>query len=93
VQLDDYQREYLEDKETAILYLNEALAQNDVVFFRGCLLEVIKIHGGISALAKSLSTSRQSIHQSLSEKGGLKIGTINKYLEYSGFKLKVEKVG
>jgi len=92
VHLDDFKREYLEDKAVAVLYLSEALAQHDIVFFRECLLEVIKIHGGVAALAKAESTFRQSIHQALSEKGGMKIETINRFLAFVDLKLKVEKV-
>lgn len=92
VHLDGFKAKYLSNDEVAVMYLNEALARNDVVFFRECLLEVIKIHGGVSVLARKLSVSRQNIHQILSEKGGLKIETINKYLGHVNLRLKVEKV-
>lgn len=92
VRFKDFKKEYLKDKEMVALYLNEALAQKNIVFFRECLLEAIKINGGISELAKIRLTSRQNIHRSLSGKGGLKIETISEYLEYVNLKLKIEKV-
>lgn len=91
IHVDDFKREYLRDKEIALLYLNEALAQNDMALFRDCLKELIRIHGGISSLAETLNVSRQNIEQCLSEKGGLKIGTMTKHLEFVGLRLKVEK--
>lgn len=91
IHLDDFKREYLENKDVAEMYLNEALAQNDMVFFRECLKEIIKIHGSVADLAKTLSVSRQLVSRSLTEKGGLKIDMIGTYLKYVDMRLKVGK--
>jgi len=58
----DFLREELLDKELAAQYLDAALQENDFVFFKQCLLEVIKARGGITALAKEVGVTRQTIY-------------------------------
>jgi len=85
----DFMREALLDKKYAQHYLDAALAEGDIEFFRECLLDVVKVQIGVQKLAGKLSIDRQTIYRALSKKGTLNVDRMHAILENIGFQLRV----
>ena len=61
--------EYLENPEFAMSFLNQALADEDIVAFKLSLKDIIRVHGKISHLAKEANLSRGTVYKLISGKG------------------------
>lgn len=81
---------FLQDREAAALYLEEALAENDLELFKIALRNVADARlGGMSELARETKLGRESLYKSLSEDGNPKLSTLTKVLAATGLRLSV----
>ena len=88
---DELLREYLENPEFAISFLNQALADEDVEAFKLSLKDIIRVHGKITHLAKEAHLSRGTIYKLMQGKGQAEIGTILKIIHALGYNLIVTR--
>jgi probable addiction module antidote protein len=90
----DYQEKLiqdLQDPEEAILYLNEALKDEDPRMFLLALKNVCEAQGvDISAFAEETHITRQNIYHMLSKKGNLRWHNFRSIIDAMGLQLKIE---
>ncbi len=89
--IDQLLEEYLQNPEFAMSFLNQALADDDLEAFKLSLKDIIRVHGGISNLAKEAHLSRGTLYKIMSGKGQMEMGTIMKLMHALGYNLTVTK--
>lgn len=86
-----YLLQRLQDKEYALIYLNESLREEeDKRVFLLALRNVAEAQGGITKLANLCNLSREHLYRMLSGKGNPELKSLKKLLSSIGFKLAVE---
>lgn len=88
---DDFMLEELRDKEFAVGYLNESLAdEEDLTLFLIALQRVMKAQKvKMTDLAKKSGVSREKLYTILSEKGNPEWKTLKAILDGLGYKLTI----
>lgn len=81
--------EYIEDDESALIYLEDAMDSGDAGHIASCIGDVARARG-MSAIAKETGMSRESLYRALSGDGNPQLSTVLKVLEAMGLKLSVE---
>lgn len=86
--------ESLRDEEKAVAYLQVALDEyqedGDTEVFLLALRNVVEAKGGIGLLAKKTHLNRQSLYNTLSQKGNPSLNTLGRVLKNLGFHLSIE---
>ena len=80
--------EYLDDEQTVVAYLNEALAESDPAAVIAALGTVARARG-MAKLARSTGFGRESLYKALSPGAAPRYDTILKVLRSLGVKLAV----
>jgi len=81
--------EYIEDDQSALVFLEDAMETNDAAFIASAIGDVARAKG-MSAIAKETGMSRESLYRALSGEGNPQLSTVLKVLEAMGLKLSVE---
>lgn len=89
----DFMRKDLLNKEYAQHYLDIAFEEGNFIFFRQCLLEVVKVHGGVQALADELGVTRQTVYYGLSKDGSLQADRLHTIIKYLGLEMHIKVAG
>lgn len=80
----------LSDPETAAMYLEEILADDDIELFKQALKDVASARvGGMADLARETDLAREALYRSLSRKGNPRLDTLNKVLHAAGLRLSI----
>ena len=87
----DFMRKDLLNKERAQYFLDIAEDEGGFVFFKQCLLEVIKVQMGVQTLAHKLGIDRQAIYYGLSKKGSLSADRLHDILKHTGFQMRLSR--
>lgn len=86
--------ESLRDPKQASAYLQVALDEyqedGDTEFFLKALRNIAEAQGGIGELSKKTKLNRQSLYNTLSDKGNPRLNTLGLLLKAMGFHLLVE---
>lgn len=82
----------LEDTELAAEYLNVSLESGDIRQFLRALQNVVKAHGGVSAIAKKAHKGRNSLYKTLSEEGNPLLKGAADILSATGLRFTVEPI-
>ena len=83
--------DYLKTQKDIVAYLNAALEDGEATVLLEALRNVAQAKGGMGALAKAASVSRESLYRTLSRHGNPKIDTIMELLRALGLKLTIER--
>jgi probable addiction module antidote protein len=90
VPFDDTSRELLKDPETAAMYLEEFLRDEDFELFKLALRHVADARlGGMMALSEATHLNRESLYRVLSEKGNPRLDTLATILSALGLRIGV----
>lgn len=89
IKFDDYMLEFLKKPEHARGMINEALEGGDLKAFLVVLQDVIRVHGGVTQVAKKTGRGRASLYKALSENGNPHFKNIYSILRALGLKLTV----
>lgn len=81
--------EYIEDDESALVFLEDAMETADARHIASCIGDVARAKG-MSAIAKETGMSRESLYRALSGDGNPQLSTVLKVLEAMGLKLSIE---
>jgi probable addiction module antidote protein len=76
--------DYLNDDETVVYYLTDALETYDARVIAKALGTVARARGGISQLARETGISREALHRALSDTGNPELGTVLKVMRALG---------
>jgi probable addiction module antidote protein len=88
VPFDETSRELLKDPETAAMYLEEFLADDDMELFKLALKHVADARlGGMTALSEATHLNRESLYRALSEKGNPRLDTLATILSALGLRI------
>ena len=72
---------FLQDQETAALYVEEALAHGDIDAFKLAVKQVAQARsGGMTLLAQKSQLSREQLYRTLSARGNPRLDTLHKVL-------------
>ena len=88
----DYQNyllDTLKDPTEAAGYLNAALEGGDLTVFLLALHNVVRVNGGMKALAEKTQKSRTSLYKTLSKSGNPYLGNTNDILNTMGMHLSI----
>ena len=78
---DQTRNAYLQDKETAAIYIEEALASGNIDAFKLALKHVAQARsGGVAKLAEKSKLSREQLYRTLSPKGNPRLDTLHKVI-------------
>ena len=87
----EYLLHALQDPETALAYLNEALLDDDQRVFLLALKDVLEAQGGdMSALAREAQLNRENLYRMLSTKGNPKLTSLRSVLNVLGMELAIQ---
>ncbi|ABE05160.1 transcriptional regulator [Rickettsia bellii] len=90
----DYLKEKLQNEETLIAYINEALEQysldHNKELFLVTLKEAIIAKGGVTKISREAHINRQHLYKMLSSKGNPSFDNVRTLLSVLGLQLKVE---
>lgn len=90
ISFNETSRELLADPETAALYLEEFLADDDIDAFKLALRRVAEARlGGMSALAEATQLNRESLYRALSDKSNPRLDTLASILAALGLRIGV----
>lgn len=84
--------EALKDPQYAAIYLEECLADGNIELFQAALRDVAKAQGGMTAIAKKASLSRESLYRALSIKGNPRLDTLTKVLSATGLRFSITPI-
>lgn len=88
VNYNDFLKEELKNSKFAMIYLNEALQDENPTVFLIALKDVIEARGNnISALSKKTKISRPNIYKMLSKKGNPRWHNITSLIEAMGLQV------
>jgi probable addiction module antidote protein len=88
VPFDETSRELLKDPETAAMYLEEFLADDNMELFKLALKHVADARlGGMTALSEATHLNRESLYRALSEKGNPRLDTLATILSALGLRI------
>ena len=83
-------KEVLKDPETAALYLEEILADDDLDLFKQALRDVAAARvGSMAALARETQLTREGLYQSFSPDGNPGLDTLVKVLHAAGLRFSI----
>jgi probable addiction module antidote protein len=80
---------YIDDDEAAAIFLEDAMESGDARVIAAAIGDVAKARG-MTALAKEVGMSRESLYRALSNDGNPQLSTVLKVLEAMGLKLSIE---
>jgi probable addiction module antidote protein len=83
--------DHLKTRKDIVAYLNAALEDGEPAVLLEALRNVAQARGGIGALAKAASVSRESLYRTLSRRGNPKIDTVLALLRAIGLKLSIDQ--
>lgn len=83
--------DYLKDEERAAAFLAQSLDEEDIETFLLTIKDVIRVHGGISKIAKKAKLNRASIYSLFSESANPELRTLMSVLSAIGYELKVAR--
>ena len=87
---DETRTALLQDKETAALYIEEALFDGDMDAFKLALKHVAQARsGGVAELAKKSSLSREQLYRTLSPKGNPRLDTLHRVFKALDLRISV----
>ncbi|WP_341788311.1 MULTISPECIES: transcriptional regulator [unclassified Rickettsia] len=90
----DYLKEKLQNEETLVAYINEALEQysldHNKELFLVTLKEAIIAKGGVAKISREAHINRQHLYKMLSSKGNPSFDNVGTLLSVLGLQLKVE---
>ena len=90
VPFDETSRELLKDPETAAMYLEEFLADDDIEAFKLALRHVADARlGGMTALSEITHLNRESLYRTLSGKSNPRLDTLATILGALGLRIGV----
>lgn len=93
VPFDDTSRELLKDPETAAMYLEEFLEDEDLELFKLALRHVADARlGGMTALSEATHLNRESLYRALSGKSNPRLDTLATILSALGLRIGVTAV-
>ncbi len=81
---------YINTKERVIVFLEEALAENDPDFLLRIIGDIARSEG-MSQIAKELGVSRKGLYKSLAPDGNPSFKTVFKLLNLLGLRIKIER--
>jgi probable addiction module antidote protein len=82
--------ECIETKEDVIVFLEEALKENDPEFLLSVIGDIARSKG-MAKLARELSLDRKGLYKSLSPKGNPSFFTVSKTLDALGYQLTIKQ--
>jgi len=82
--------EYINDKETVIAFLEEALEENDPDFLLRTIGHIARSKG-MTQIAKELNVTRKGLYKALAPDGNPSFKTVFKLLDLLGMRMKLEQ--
>jgi len=82
--------EIIETKETAIVFLEEALEENDPDFILRTVGHIVRSRG-MARVARELGLDRKGLYKSLAPDGNPSFRTVFRLIDLLGLQLKVER--
>jgi probable addiction module antidote protein len=92
IDYNDYLFTTLRDKKKALLYLREAIEDENPQVFLLALRNVAQANGGVAELAKKTGLDRVNLYRLLSKNGNPRLDSLNLVLRSLGMRISFEKV-
>ncbi|HEY6170634.1 MAG TPA: addiction module antidote protein [Candidatus Kapabacteria bacterium] len=92
IDYNDYLFTTLRDRKKALLYLREAIEDENPQVFLLALRNVAQANGGVTELAKKTGLDRVNLYRLLSKNGNPRLDSLNLILRSLGMRISFEKV-
>src|SRR6188508_2745326 len=92
IDYNDYLFETLRDKKKALLYLREAIEDENPQVFLLALRNVAQANGGVTELAKKTGLDRVNLYRLLSKNGNPRLDSLNLILRSLGMRISFERM-
>jgi probable addiction module antidote protein len=92
IDYNDYLFTTLRDKKKALLYLREAIEDENPQVFLLALRNVAQANGGVTELAKKTGLDRVNLYRLLSKNGNPRLDSLNLVLRSLGMRISFERV-
>jgi len=92
IDYNDYLFTTLRDRKKALLYLREAIEDENPQVFLLALRNVAQANGGVTELAKKTGLDRVNLYRLLSKNGNPRLDSLNLILRSLGMRISFERV-